>query len=242
MSEKPVALVTGGGTGIGAACCRALASEGLRVAVHYRSSEEKARKLAAELPDAFTVRADLDDAEQIEALVAELEEKAGRVDVLVNNAGFNVNAPMLSMKLEDFDAVTQVARGAWYLTKLVLRHFMFRAKSGRIINVSSAVSHTRNAGQISYTVTKAGLDAFTKSLCRELAGRDILVNSVAPGFIDTDMTAEQPDEVRSAILARIPQQRMGTPDEVAHVVAFLATRGSYVNGTVIHVNGGMFGG
>lgn len=242
MSEKPVALVTGGGTGIGAACCRALASEGLRVAVHYRSREEKARKLAAELPDAFTVRADLDDAEQIEALVAELEEKAGRVDVLVNNAGFNVNAPMLSMKLEDFDAVTQVARGAWYLTKLVLRRFMFRAKSGRIINVSSAVSHTRNAGQISYTVTKAGLDAFTKSLCRELAGRDILVNSVAPGFIDTDMTAEQPDEVRSAILARIPQQRMGTPDEVAHVVAFLATRGSYVNGTVIHVNGGMFGG
>ena len=242
MSEKTVALVTGGGTGIGAACCRALASEGLRVAVHYRSREEKARKLAAELPDAFTVRADLDDAEQIEALVAELEEKAGRVDVLVNNAGFNVNAPMLSMKLEDFDAVTQVARGAWYLTKLVLRRFMFRAKSGRIINVSSAVSHTRNAGQISCTVTKAGLDAFTKSLCRELAGRDILVNSVAPGFIDTDMTAEQPDEVRSAILARIPQQRMGTPDEVAHVVAFLATRGSYVNGTVIHVNGGMFGG
>jgi 3-oxoacyl-[acyl-carrier protein] reductase len=149
---------------------------------------------------------------------------------------------MLSMKLEDFDAVTRVARGAWYLTKLVLRRFMFRRKSGRIINVSSVVGHTGNAGQIPYTMTKAGLDAFTKSLCQELAGRDILVNSVAPGFIDTDMTADLPDEVRSAILARIPQQRMGTPGEVADVVAFLATRGSYVNGTVIHVNGGMFGG
>ena len=106
-SEQKVALVTGGGTGIGAACCRALASEGFRVAVHYRSSEEKARELAAELTDAFTVQADLDDAEQIEALVRELKEKAGRVDVLVNNAGFNVNAPMLSMKLENFDAVTR---------------------------------------------------------------------------------------------------------------------------------------
>jgi len=242
VSETPVALVTGGGTGIGAACCRALAAEGFRVAVHYRSSEEKARKLAAELADAFTVQADLDDAEQIEALVRELKEKAERVDVLVNNAGFNVNAPMLSMKLEDFDAVTRAARGAWYLTKLVLRRFMFRRKSGRIINVSSVVGHTGNAGQISYTMTKAGLAAFTKSLCQELAGRDILVNSVAPGFIDADMTAELPDEVRSAILACIPQQRMGTPGEVADVVAFLATRGSYVNGTVIHVNGGMFGG
>jgi 3-oxoacyl-[acyl-carrier protein] reductase len=242
MTDTPVALVTGGGTGIGAACCRALASEGFRVAVHYRSSEEKAQKLAAELPDAFAVRADLDDAEQIDALVKELKEEVGRVDVLVNNAGFNVNAPMLSMKLEDFDAVTGVARGAWYLTKLVLRRFMFRKKSGRIINVSSVVGHTGNPGQIPYTMTKAGLDAFTKSLCQELAGRDILVNSVAPGFIDTDMTADLPEEVRSAILARIPQQRMGTPDEVAEVVAFLATRGSYVNGTVIHVNGGMFGG
>jgi 3-oxoacyl-[acyl-carrier protein] reductase len=242
MSDAPVALVTGGGTGIGAACCRALATEGFRVAVHYRPSEEEARKLAAELGDAFAVRADLDDAGEIEALVAELKEKAGRVDVLVNNAGFNVNALMLSMKLDDFDAVSRVARGAWYLTKLVLQRFMLRRKSGRIINVSSLVGHTGNAGQISYTMTKAGLDAFTKSLCQELAGRDILVNSVAPGLIDTDMTAELPDEMRSAVLARIPQRRMGAPGEVADVVAFLATRGSYVNGTVIHVNGGMFGG
>ena len=135
-----------------------------------------------------------------------------------------------------------MGRGAWYLTKLILRRFMLRAKSGRIINVSSVVGHTGNPGQIPYTMVKAGLDAFTKSLCQELAGRDILVNSVAPGFIDTDMTTELPDEVKGAILSRIPQQRMGRPDEVADVVAFLATRGGYVNGSVIHVNGGMFGG
>jgi 3-oxoacyl-[acyl-carrier protein] reductase len=242
VSETPVALVTGGGTGIGAACCRALAAEGFRVAVHYRKSEEQAQKVVAELADAFAVRADLADPEQIDALVAELKNRTGRVDVLVNNAGFNVNAPMLAMKLEDYDAVTAMARGAWYLTKLVLRRFMLRKKAGRIINVSSVVGHTGNPGQIPYTMTKAALDAFTKSLCQELAGRDILVNSVAPGFIDTDMTAEMPEELRAAILMRVPQQRMGRPEEVADVVAFLATRASYVNGCVIHVNGGMFGG
>ncbi len=235
------ALVTGGGTGIGAACCRALAAEGFRVGVHYRSSEETARKLADELPDALLFRADLASPEQIDALVGELKERAGRVDVLVNNAGTNVNAPMLTMKLEDYDAVASMARGTWYLTKAVLRRFMFR-NGGRIINISSVVGHTGNPGQIPYTMVKAGLDAFTKSLAQELAGRDVTVNSVAPGFIDTEMTAELPEEVRAAILARIPMQRMGRPDEVADAVAWLATRAGYVHGTVVHVNGGMFGG
>jgi 3-oxoacyl-[acyl-carrier protein] reductase len=242
MSEKRVALVTGGGTGIGAACCRALAAEGFRVAVHYRSSEETARKLAAELADAFALRADLADSESIDALVAELKQQSDRVDVLVNNAGHNVNAPMLTMKLSDYDAVASVARGTWYLSKQILRRFMLRKGSGRIINVTSVVGHTGNPGQIPYVMVKAGLDAFTKSLAQELAGRDILVNAVAPGFIDTEMTAELPEEIRNAIILRIPQQRMGRPDEVADAVAWLATRASYVNGSVLHVNGGLFGG
>lgn len=241
-TEKPVALVTGGGTGIGAACCRALAAEGFRVAVHHRSSEEKAKKLAAELPDAFTVKADLMEPESVDALIKTLKAEAGRVDVLVNNAGYNVNAPMLSMNLEQYDSVAGVARGSWYLTKLVLRRFMFRKSVGRIVNISSVVGHTGNPGQIPYTMVKAGLDAFTKSLAQELAGREILVNSVAPGFIDTEMTEELPAEVKEAILSRIPQGRMGRAEEVADVVAFLATRASYVNGTVLHVNGGMYGG
>jgi 3-oxoacyl-[acyl-carrier protein] reductase len=134
-----------------------------------------------------------------------------------------------------------MARGTWYLTKAVLRRFMFRS-GGRIINISSVVGHTGNPGQIPYTMVKAGLDAFTKSLAQELAGRDVAVNSVAPGFIDTEMTQELPEEVRQAILARIPMQRMGRPEEVADAVAWLATRAAYVHGTVIHVNGGMFGG
>jgi 3-oxoacyl-[acyl-carrier protein] reductase len=241
-AETRVALVTGGGTGIGSACCRALAAEGFRIGVHYRSSEEAALKLVAELKDSFAVQADLSSEADIDALVKDLKQKAGRVDVLVNNAGYNVNAPMLTMKLGDYDAVAGMARGTWYLTKLVLRRFMLRKNSGRIINVSSVVGHTGNPGQIPYTMAKAGLDAFSKSLAQELAGRDILVNSVAPGFIDTDMTQELPDEIRSGILARIPQGRMGRADEIADVVAYLATRASYINGTVIHVNGGMFGG
>ena len=242
-AKRPVALVTGGGTGIGAACCRALAAAGFRVGVHYRSSEEKALKLVAELQDGFAIRADLSNPEDVEALVKQLKEDAGgSVDVLVNNAGYNVNAPMLTMKLDDYDSVASLARGTWYLTKLIVRRFMFRKGSGRIINISSVVGHTGNPGQIPYTMAKAGLDAFTKSLAQELAGKEILVNSIAPGFIDTEMTEVLPDEVKTSILSRIPQGRMGTADEVADVVVFLATRGGYVNGSVIHVNGGMYGG
>ena len=212
------------------------------MAVHYRSSEEAALKLVATLGDAFALRADLAQDAEVDALIAELKEKAGGVDVLVNNAGFNVNAPMLTMKLEDYDRVAAMARATWYLSKLVLRRFMLRRGAGRIINITSVVGHTGNPGQVPYTMVKAGLDAFTKSLSQELAGRDILVNSVAPGFIDTERTTELPEEVKAAILSRIPQQRMGSADEVADVVAFLATRASYVNGSVVHVNGGMFGG
>jgi 3-oxoacyl-[acyl-carrier protein] reductase len=237
-----VALVTGGGTGIGAACCRALAAAGLRVAVHYRASATTAERLAAELPDAFAVRADLAAPAEVEALVGALADRAGRLDVLVNNAGTNRNGATATMKLDDFDAVSALARGTWYLTKLVLRRFMLRADGGRIVNVTSVVGHTGNAGQAPYTMAKAGLDALTKSLAQELAGRNILVNAVAPGFIDTAMTAELPDAVRADLLARVPLGRVGRPEEVAEVVAFLATSATYVNGSIVHVNGGLYGG
>ena len=242
MSDTRVALVTGGGTGIGAACCRALDAEGFRVVVHYRGHEAAARDVAAGLRDAFTVRADLSEPTQVETLVATVKERAERLDVLVNNAGQNRNAPTPTMGLDDYDAVAGVTRGTWYLTKLVLRRLMLRQGGGRIINISSVVGHTGNPGQVPYTMAKAGLDALTKSLALELAGRSILVNSVAPGFIATDMTESLPEGVRDAILARIPLGRMGAPAEIADVVAFLATRGSYLNGTVVHVNGGLYGG
>ncbi len=242
MSDAPVALVTGASRGIGRAIARALGDEGFRVGVHYRSGKDAACALAKELPNAFTLHADIKEPAQIDALVAELKKNEGRVDVLVNNAGYNVNALMPAMPLDSYDAVAAIARGAWYLTKLVLRRFMLRQQAGRIINISSVVGHTGNPGQVPYTMSKAGLDAMTRSLAQELAGRNILVNSVAPGFIDTDMTAELPEAMQQQILARVPLGRMGKPEEVADAVRWLATSADYVNGSVLHVNGGIFGG
>jgi len=234
--------VTGAARGIGAACARALAAEGFRVAIHYNASAEAAEKLVAELPEAFALRADLAVPAEVDALLETLGERVGRVDVLVNNAGLTRNAPTPVMKLDDYDAVAALARGTWYLTKLMLRRFMMKQKSGRIIQISSVVGHIGNRGQSPYTMAKAGLDALTRSLALELADRNILVNSVAPGFIETEMAAALPDQVKNRILERIPLGRMGTPEEVAEVVAFLATRGSYIQGSVIHVNGGLYGG
>ena len=242
MNRKPVAIVTGGGKGIGAACCRALSVEGFQVGVHYRSSEEQAKAVLAEIGDGFLLQADLADTDQVEALVNTVKQTAGQVDVLVNNAGVSVNADINSMKIEQFDAQRAVSRGTWYLTKRIIRLFMLRQGRGRIINISSVVGHTGNGGQIPYTMEKAAIDAFTKSLSKELAGRNILVNSVAPGFIETEMTQQLPEEVQKRILDNISLNRIGRPEEVAEVVAFLATRGSYISGSVVHVNGGLYGG
>jgi len=241
--DKPVAIVTGGGTGIGAACSRALAKEGFRVGINYIPvMEEPSKVVLAEIKEGFLVEADLTDPEQIDKMVGEIKEVAGRVDVLVNSAGISINSDINSMKIEEFDRQRELVRGAWYLTKRILRQFMLRANSGRIINISSVVGHTGNPGQIPYTMEKAALDAFTKSLSKELWGRNILVNSVAPGFIDTAMTRELPEEVKEKMMSSIPLARLGQPEEIADVVAFLAARGTYITGTVIHVNGGIYGG
>jgi 3-oxoacyl-[acyl-carrier protein] reductase len=240
--DRQIALVTGGATGIGAACVRALAAEGFRVGIHYRKSAGKAQALLDEIKDGFLAQADLAVIDQIDVMVAALKEKAGHLDVLVNNAGQSINTDIISMKVEQFDEQRAITRGSWYLTKRILRQFMMRAQSGRVINISSVVGHTGNAGQIAYTMEKAALDALTKSLAQEMAGRNILVNSVAPGFIETDMTKELPSEVRERIMGNIPLGRIGRPEEVAEVVAFLAVKGVYINGSVIHVNGGLYGG
>ena len=240
--EKPVALVTGGATGIGAACCRALSAEGFRVGIHYRKSGEQAQKVLAEIKDGFLIQADLANIEDVEAMIGRLKENTKSIDVLVNNAGQSINADIFSMKIEQFDEQRALTRGVWYMTKRILRQFMLRSPAGRIINISSVVGHVGNAGQIPYTMEKAALDAFTKSLAQELRGRNILVNSVAPGFIETEMTQELPEEVKSKVMAGIILNRIGLPEEVAEVVAFLAKKGSYITGSVIHVNGGLYGG
>jgi 3-oxoacyl-[acyl-carrier protein] reductase len=242
MGEKRVAVVTGGATGIGAACVRELAAKGFRVGIHYRSSGDAAVRLLKEIGDGFPLPADLGAVHQVDALMERLKGETDRLDLLVNNAGVAIDADMQRVRIEQFDMQRAVLRGAWYLTKRVLRQYMLRADSGRIINISSVVGHTGNAGQIPYAMEKAAMDALTKSLAAELRGRNILVNSVAPGFIATEMTSHLSEEARAGILDRIPLGRMGRPEEVAEMVGFLATAGSYITGTVIHVNGGMYGG
>lgn len=237
---RGVALVTGGATGIGAACCRALHGAGFMVAIHHRSSGADA--LLAELPGSVGLQADLGTEEGVESLAKAAGELPEPVAVLVNNAGFTVDGPLFTAKLTDLDAVFNLnVRGTWLLTKRIAR-MMSRKKTGRIINVSSVVGSTGNAYQSVYGMTKAALDNLTKTLAAELAPFGILVNSVAPGFIDTAMTLKLPEAAKEAIMAKIPMKRMGTPEEVADVVEFLATRASYVTGSVLHVNGGMYGG
>lgn len=242
QDHPPVAIVTGAATGIGAACARALAHKGFFVGVQYRRSADAAEALLSELGRGILLRGDLSRTEDIDGVVEQIKNSVGRVDVLVNNAGMSLNADIHAMRLEQFDEQRALTRGTWYLTKRVLRQFMIRRNSGRIINITSVVGHTGNGGQIPYTMEKAALDAFTRSLSKELAGRDILVNSIAPGFIDTGMSAGIPEEIRERILANIPLGRMGRPGEVGEVVAFLASGGSYITGSVIHVNGGLYGG
>ncbi len=243
VSDRPIAIVTGGGKGIGAACCRALSKEGFTVGIHFRESMKSAEQVLSEIKgQGFLLQADMTDIEQVESMVSRIKEKAGRVDVLVNNAGMSINEPIGRMKVESFDFQRAILRGVWYLTKRVLRVFMMRTSSGRIINISSVVGHTGNANQIPYTMEKAGMDAMTKSLSKELWGRNILVNSVSPGFIETHMTSGLPETIKQQVLFQVPLNRMGKPEEVADVISFLAKRGNYITGSVIHVNGGMYGG
>jgi 3-oxoacyl-[acyl-carrier protein] reductase len=242
MNSRGIALVTGGATGIGAACCRVLGRAGFQVAIHYCSSREAALALAEEIQDAKTFQADLGTDEGVEFLAKAVGELGQPVTVLVNNAGLTIDAPLFLAKLQDLDRVFALnVRGTWLLTRRVARQ-MCRKKHGRIINISSVVGATGNACQSIYGMTKAAVDNLTRALAMELAPFGVLVNSVAPGFIDTAMTRKLPEAAKEAILARIPLQRMGSPEEVAEVIEFLATRGGYMTGTVLHVNGGMYGG
>lgn len=239
--EPRIALVTGGGTGIGAACCRELAAAGLQVGIHYNSSREPAEALSAEIAGAFLLQADLATEEGADSVYRALKERGG-LEVLVNNAGMTVDAPFITAKLTDFDRVHAVnLRGTWYLTKRLAR-LMIRKQYGRIINISSVIGSTGNPMQSIYGMSKAAIDNLTKTVAAELAQYNILVNSVAPGFISTRMTADLSAEERDSIMRLVPLERMGTPAEVARMVRFLAVEGSYCTGAIFHVNGGIYGG
>ena len=244
MSERRVALITGATRGIGKEIALELAQNGFDIAVNYRSMQDGMEDLKKEI-EAYGVRcefvgADVANFEQCENMVKETVEKFGKIDILVNNAGITKDGLIMRMKKEDFEAVIDINLiGTFNVTRNVIP-YMIKQKSGRIINVSSVVGVAGNAGQTNYSASKAGVIGFTKSLAKEVASRNILVNAIAPGFIDTDMTKVLSDNVKEGINAQIPLRRMGNPKEVAKVVKFLASEdSSYITGQVINIDGGM---
>jgi 3-oxoacyl-[acyl-carrier protein] reductase len=236
-----VALVTGGSRGIGRAIAEALAAAGARVAVVARSAE-RAAAVAAELPGSGHqgFACDVADAEAVTALVSTVEEELGSLDILVNNAGVTEDNLLMRLKDEDWDRVLDTNLKGAFLAIRAASRGMMRRRNGRIINISSVVGLTGNKGQVNYAASKAGLIGMTKAVAKELASRNILCNAVAPGFIETDMTAAMNDAAQDALKGQIPLGRLGTPDDIAAVVRFLAGPGAaYVTGQVIVVDGGM---
>jgi len=240
-SQTRVALVTGASRGIGAWCAIALGRAGFKVIVHYNSQAAKAEAVCQEIQGAVALQADISDLKSCDELMKTIKSEHGGVDVLVNNAGICIDQVLAFAKPEDFSKLLQVnLQPVFYLSKLASRQ-MLRKRWGRIINLSSVVGYSGNAGQSMYAATKAAITGFTKSIAIELAPAGILINTVAPGFIATDMTSELDDKAKDHILTSIPLKRMGRPDEIASVVKFLASEeASYITGSTIHVNGGMF--
>jgi 3-oxoacyl-[acyl-carrier protein] reductase len=239
-----IALVTGAGRGIGRATALKLGEAGAKVAVNYNASEAPAREVADAIVaaggEADIFKADVSKAAEVDSLVSGLTKDWGRIDILVNNAGITRDNLMMRMSQDEWDAVLDTnLRSAYFTSRAVLRT-MLRNRWGRIVNISSVVGLTGNAGQANYAAAKAGLIGFTKSLAKEVGSRNITANAVAPGFIETDITAGLPDTLKAEMLKGIPAERYGQPDDVANVVLFLASDlAAYVTGQVINADGGM---
>ena len=239
-----VALVTGATRGIGKQIALTLAKEGYNIALNYRTQNEELENTKKEIEannvKCLTVQGDVSSFEDCERFVKEIIEEYGKIDVLVNNAGITKDTLLMRMKKEDFTSVIDVNLvGTFNVTKNVIS-YMMKARSGRVVNISSVVGVAGNAGQTNYSASKAGIIGFTKSLAKEVASRNILVNAVAPGFIETAMTDVLKDEVKENIAKSIPLNRMGKTEDIANVVKFLASKeSSYITGQVINVDGGM---
>lgn len=244
LVDGRIALVTGASRGIGKAVALALAANGADVAVNYAGSAQAAEAVAEEIRamgrKALVVQADVSDAASVQQMMEKVTAEFGRVDILVNNAGITRDGLLMRMKDEDWAAVLNTnLNGVYHCTKAVVKGMM-KQRYGRIINMTSVVGVMGNAGQANYAASKAGVIGFTKSVAKELGSRGITVNALAPGYIESDMTAGLPEKVKEEMATAIPLGKMGQPADVAQAVVFLASDwASYITGQTLHVDGGM---
>lgn len=242
--KDKVAFITGASRGIGQAIAVAMAKEGAKIVINYSGNEALANDTLAMVreagSDGIVVRGDVSNAADVTAMVAEAHEKMGRIDILVNNAGVTRDGLLMRMKEEDWDFVLDInLKGTFLVTKEVSR-IMMKQRYGRIINISSVSGVMGNIGQANYSASKAGVIGFTKTCAREFASRGIVVNVIAPGFVNTDMTVGLPDAIKEGMKTQIPLGRMGEVEEIAKATIFFASEGaSYVTGQVLHVDGGL---
>lgn len=243
--ENKIALVTGASRGIGRAIAIKFAENGAKVFVNYAANENLAKEtielMGANGHSSRILQFDVSDEDAVDKAVNQIKDEMGSIDILVNNAGISVVGLLMRLKSEDFDRQMAInLKGAFNCSKSCIRH-MIKNKSGKIINISSIVGEIGNAGQTVYSAAKAGLIGFTKSLAKEVASRNILVNAITPGYIETDMTKEMLEKGREAIVAHIPLKRIGKPEDIAACAVFLASDAAdYITGQVLPVNGGIY--
>ena len=244
MLKGKTAVVTGASRGIGRAIAIKLATLGVNIVVNYRNSYDAVQEVVKEIQAlgarALAVQCDISSFKDVESMMKKSMEEFGSIDILVNNAGITKDGLLMRMKEEEFDSVIDInLKGAFNCTRHISA-IMLKQRSGRIINISSVSGLTGNAGQVNYSSAKAGILGMTKAVAKELAGRGVTCNAVAPGYIQTDMTEGLADKVKESIMNAIPLKRLGTPEDVANAVAFLASEeAAYITGQVINVDGGM---
>lgn len=242
--NNKVAIVTGGSRGIGAAISMELAKKGVKVVVNYNSSAQSAEMVASQIKnmggEAHIVQADISIMEDAERLIKETIDRFGRLDILINNAGITRDKTFKKLSEQDWKTVIDVNLNSIFNTSSVALPYLMESNAGRIINISSIIGQAGGFGQTNYAAAKAGIIGYTKSLALELAKSNVTVNAICPGYIDTEMVQEIPDNVREALINKIPARRLGLPEEIARGVAFLCEDGGYITGQQLNINGGLY--